>query len=52
MATGVAWLNGIRWTERKKQKCALTSTGLLMEGLTKFLDTSNFRNGAYAQYVV
>jgi hypothetical protein len=29
----VAWLNGNRFTEREKQKCALTSTGLLMEGL-------------------
>ncbi len=35
MATGAAWLNANRLTERKKRKrtCALTSTGLLMEGL-------------------
>src|ERR1019366_2629976 len=35
MATGAAWLNGNRLTDRKKErkrKCALTSTGLLMEG--------------------
>jgi hypothetical protein len=32
MATGAAWLNGNRLTERRKRKCALTSTGLLMEG--------------------
>jgi hypothetical protein len=33
MATGAAWLNGKRLTERRKKNCALTSTGLLMEGL-------------------
>ncbi len=33
MATEAAWLNGSRLTEKKKAKCALTSTGLLMEGL-------------------
>src|SRR4030095_8700215 len=33
MATEAAWLNGNRLTERRKRKCALTSTGLLMEGL-------------------
>jgi hypothetical protein len=35
MATGVAWLNGNMFTEKEKQKCALTSTGLLMEGVEK-----------------
>jgi hypothetical protein len=35
MATEAAWLNGNRFTERKKQKCALTSTGLLMEGVMR-----------------
>jgi hypothetical protein len=35
MATEAAWLNGNRFTERRKQKCALTSTGLLMEGLMR-----------------
>ena|SRR5258708_6628466 len=34
MATEVAWLNGNRLMERRKRKCALTSTGLLMEGLS------------------
>jgi hypothetical protein len=33
MATGAAWLNRKRLTGRRKRKCALTSTGLLMEGL-------------------
>ena len=33
MATGAAWLNRNRLTETRKRKCALTSTGLLMEGL-------------------
>jgi hypothetical protein len=33
MATGAAWLNRNRLTERRKRNCALTSTGLLMEGL-------------------
>jgi hypothetical protein len=33
MATEAAWLNRNRLTERRKRKCALTSTGLLMEGL-------------------
>ena len=33
MATEAARLNGNRLMERRKQKCALTSTGLLMEGL-------------------
>jgi hypothetical protein len=33
MATGAAWLNGNRLKERRKKKCALTSTGLLMEGV-------------------
>src|SRR6266481_49947 len=33
MATEAAWLNGNKLTERRKSKCALTSTGLLMEGL-------------------
>ena len=33
MATGAAWLNGNRLTERRKKKCALTSSGLLMEGV-------------------
>ncbi len=32
MATEAAWLNRNRLTERRKRKCALTSTGLLMEG--------------------
>jgi hypothetical protein len=32
MATEAAWLNGNKLTERRKSKCALTSTGLLMEG--------------------
>ena len=33
MATGAAQLDGTRLKEkRKKRKCALTSTGLLMEG--------------------
>ncbi len=36
MATGAAWLNGNRLTEIRKRKCALTSTGLLMEGLSRF----------------
>jgi hypothetical protein len=31
MATEATWLNRDRLTERRKQKCALTSTGLLME---------------------
>ena len=34
MATEAAWLNGNRLTERRKKKCALTSTGLLMEGVS------------------
>src|SRR5258708_37793175 len=34
MATEAAWLNGNRLTERRKRKCALTSTGLLMEGVS------------------
>src|SRR5258706_2547509 len=34
MATEVAWLNGNRLMERRKRKCALTSTGLLMEGVS------------------
>jgi hypothetical protein len=34
MATEAAWLNGNRLMERRKQKCALTSTGFLMEGLS------------------
>ena len=38
MATGAAYLNGNRLTG-KKVKCALTSTGLLMEGLES--DTGN-----------
>ena len=33
VATGAAWLNGNRLTERRKRKRALTSTGLLMEGV-------------------
>jgi len=33
MATEAAWLNRNRFMERRKRKCALTSTGLLMEGL-------------------
>jgi len=39
MATEAAWLNGNRLTERRKRKCALTSTGLLMEGLTRIAAT-------------
>jgi hypothetical protein len=35
MATEAAWLNGNRLTERRKRKCALTATGLLMEGLSR-----------------
>jgi hypothetical protein len=31
MATEAAWLNGNRLTGKRKRKCALTSTGLLME---------------------
>ncbi len=34
MATEAAWLNGNRTMETKKKSCALTSTGLLMEGLS------------------
>ncbi len=34
MATEAAWLNGSRLTEKKKAKYALTSTGLLMEGVS------------------
>jgi hypothetical protein len=34
MATEAAWLNRNRLMERRKRKCALTSTGLLMEGLS------------------
>jgi hypothetical protein len=37
MATEAAELNGKRLTERKKGKCALTSTGLLMEGVSKLV---------------
>src|SRR6266705_1291392 len=33
MATEAAWLNGNRLMQERKRKCALTSTGLLMEGL-------------------
>jgi hypothetical protein len=33
MATEAAWLNGNKLTERRKQNYALTSTGLLMEGV-------------------
>jgi hypothetical protein len=32
MATGAAWLNGNRFRERRKRKCAWTSTGLVREG--------------------
>src|SRR5690242_14749431 len=32
VATEAAWLNGNRFTERRKRKCALTSTGLLRKG--------------------
>ena len=35
MATEAAWLNGNRLTERRKRRCALTSTGLLMEGVSR-----------------
>src|SRR5260370_26686421 len=35
MATEVAWLNGNRLMERRKRKCALTSTGLLIEGVVQ-----------------
>jgi len=35
MATEAAWLNGNKLTERRKSKCPLTSTGLLMEGPRK-----------------
>ncbi len=38
MATEAAWLNGSRLTEKKKAKYALTSTGLLMEGVGKSSD--------------
>ncbi len=37
MATEAAWLTGNRLTERRKKKCALTSIGLLMEGLRVLL---------------
>src|SRR5258708_5026436 len=37
MATEAAWLNGNRLMERRKRKCALTSTRLLMEGLERTL---------------
>ena len=37
MATEAAWLNGNKSTERRKRKCALTSTGLLMEGAEQYL---------------
>jgi hypothetical protein len=36
MATEAAWLTGNRLTERRKKKCALTSIGLLMEGLENY----------------
>jgi hypothetical protein len=35
MATEAAWLNESRLKERRKRMCALTSTGLLMEGLDR-----------------
>src|SRR5258708_22817639 len=38
MAAEAAWLNGNKLTERRKSKCALTSTGLLMEGLCSLPD--------------
>ena len=33
MATEAAWLKRNRLMERRKRKCALTSTGLLVEGV-------------------
>jgi hypothetical protein len=48
MATGAAWLNGNRLTERRKRKCALTPTGLLMEGVmssrAEFAQSSAYEN--------
>src|ERR1700746_213756 len=37
MATEAAWLTANRLTKRRKKKCALTSIGLLMEGLGAIL---------------
>src|SRR5258705_3155753 len=36
IATEAAWLNGNRFMERRKQECALTSTGFLMEGVAHY----------------
>src|SRR5258708_7335043 len=45
MATEAAWLNGNRLTERRKRKCALTSTGLLMEGLSRVAPEESVASG-------
>ena len=45
MATEAAQLNGNRLTERRKQTCALTSTGLLMEGLVDLAEKRFFEFG-------
>jgi hypothetical protein len=42
MATEAAWLKGNRLTEERKRKRALTTTGLLMEGLSAKI---RFRTG-------
>src|SRR5258707_1031254 len=50
MATEAAWLNGNRLMERRKRKCALTSTGLLMEGLRRLLPVADHARNDLAQH--
>jgi hypothetical protein len=64
MATEAAWLKKNRTVERSKKKCALTSTGLLMEGLghagrsilgvtcNGFFRNSNVNSGEYQTLAV
>ncbi len=52
MATGAASLNGNRKNERRKRKCALTSTGLLVEGVDCAKLGPNERIGLPSQNVV
>jgi hypothetical protein len=42
MATEAAWLNGKQTHGKRMQKCALTSTGLLMEGASRGWPNSSF----------
>ncbi len=43
MATEAAWLKWEQSHGKKKAKCALTSTGLLMEGLSSVLRSNSGR---------